>query len=202
MTDKFTVVMGGNFDPPHIGHFFCVANLLNCKDVEEVWLVPAGDWRYDKKPVVSANHRVKMLEIALAELSLEERTVISKKQLEGKDKCYTYDLLTAFSKEFKEKNFAFAIGEDRLSDLVNWYNYKELIKQFKFFVIPREEKEGSFLREAKKILKEIELVYLKNAPTCSVSSTYLRQLIKEGKVILPFITPKVSSYIVKNGLYR
>jgi len=71
--NKKIAIFGGSFDPPTIAHIQCAAEVYNnCKDVDEVWIVPCGDGRKDKTLKTSGYHRLEMLKLILKDIIAEE----------------------------------------------------------------------------------------------------------------------------------
>lgn len=100
-------LIGGAFDPPHNGHILCVSNLFNSKLVDQVWLVPSGDGRYDKKSEASSALRKKMLEIIVEnDFKRDSRIKIELSQIDNpKDPCYTSELLKRLARQHSSNEF-------------------------------------------------------------------------------------------------
>lgn len=198
MITKGIAVYGGAFDPPHIGHLISISNLLNSVFVKEVLLVPSSDGRYDKAPVAPARDRLEMLRRMLTvEFGSESRVKIDEIQINNaQDLSCTIDLLENLSKKFPSEKIYFVIGSDNINQLVTWKSSEKLLSDYEFIVLPRE-------RLQEKPPPNAKLHYLKGKEViqCDVSSTQIRQLIKDGKSISGLVTTTVANFISDNKLY-
>lgn len=170
------IIYGGAFNPPHIGHAIAIESAMRLFACDEIWLMPSSD-RRDKKISVSGKHRIKMLELTLAELFSNPPAPIkiSTLELDRPALTTTYDTVLELNKKYPNREFYFIVGADIVGDIENkWVNGKELIKIAKFIPI---KKVGD------------------------ISSTFVRKLITEGHSGIPYILPAVAKYIKDNGFY-
>ena len=196
---KRVALYGGSFDPPHYGHILTITHLLNSDWVDEVWLVPAGDGRYDKKPIAAAAQRKNMLELAvLQEFPDDSRVHIETLQLEGPLKeSATFDLLEACSAAHPQCEFLFVIGADNVEQLPTWRSASLLLRKYRFLLVMRGG-EAAPLQLPDYILR----VEQSERSSCNFSSSELRELIKIGAVVAGLLPANVRRYIEKENLYR
>lgn len=195
---KRVCIFGGAFDPPHIGHLGIISTLLNAGAAEEVWLVPTGD-RGDKSIRVAAEHRKAMLELFLDENFSGDKAVrLELCQLDQTlASSYTVDLMAHLRQCHPQNEFRFVIGSDLLKDLPLWRETERLKQEVPFFVIPRP---GTGLPTACEY--RIETLAPEKVSLSGVSSTLVRQLLRDKKRTAGFLTPAVLSYIKSKQLYN
>ena len=193
------LLFGGTFNPPHVGHF-SIAKEVGCKlNIKKIVLLPSGNPPHKIGiDVLDGRHRLNMLKLAIEG---QHEFVISEIEINRKGYTYTIDTLRKLNSLYGGKyNFFYLIGADWLENLRKWKNYKELFSVCKFVVALRK----GYTRES------LERVILKNGYNAEivdincvdVSSTCIRDLIKNNKDVSGLISPKVEEYIRDNNLYR
>ena len=154
-----TGLLGGTFDPVHIGHVAIARQVAAEMALDRVLFIPAADPPHKKKPGASFRHRVAMLELALAEEqavfendpACPDNTAefsISPIEAELASPSYTVDTLLALRKRLPEQRFFFIIGGDSLLELHLWYRFQELLQLTSFIVISRPGIALSVLQQA------------------------------------------------------
>lgn len=135
-------VLGGSFDPPHIGHLLSVLQLLSFGYVKAVWLMPcfAHVWR---KKLSSVKHRLAMVKF------LENKNIrVSTIEIEQKRAVPTIETLKILEKEYPLHQFFWIISEKTLDELPKWQDYEKLIKNYDFLIVPEVEGvSSSMIRE-------------------------------------------------------
>lgn len=183
-------ILGGRFDPPHIGHLLIVRQILEKRsDIKEVWLIPAGKHQW-KKTEASAKHRLAMLQFFKS-----DRIKISDTELSRKGISYTIDTV----REIKEKynhSIYWIVGADIISEFQRWKKTEELINLATFIVFPRDP-----FALPIKLPKGFEEIRSKNLITTSLSSTIIRERIKKHLSITNLVPKEVEEYIKKHNLY-
>ena len=176
----------GSFNPPHIGHVNIVREVLNCKLVDYVWVIPAYQ-NPNKNVDTSENfsHRYNMcrsmFDLPYTNVNLVESVVKPK---------YTYDLLTHLRKDYPTVDFRWIITDETLMEIINgtWYNSDKLLNENKFVVV---EGTGKFNNEFPKeyieiITKQGNTSIVLETPI-TLSSTKIRKMIKDDIIAIPFI---------------
>lgn len=176
-----------------------VANLLNTPDFGGVWIVPAGDDRYDKTPRAPAKHRLAMLKIVLeTEFAGENRVRIETAQIDGKlPGSATADLLNYLERHFPEHEFVFAIGADNFSGLSSWRRYDELMREHKLVLLPRA---GEKVQDSQPA--NLKVPAQPGWPANNYASSTIRAFLREGKCLAGVVPAPVIAYIREAGLYR
>jgi len=184
-------ILGGRFDPPHIGHFLVARQVLDFrKDIDKVLLVPA--FKHQWKPIVaSPKDRIEMLKFFV-----EPRIEISDVEIKRKGISYSSDTIKAIKKQTSAEVF-WIIGSDILPEFHKWKNAEELLKLATFLVVPRDP--HSF--DPKKLPKGFEVISSPDLVTTDFSSTLIRDRIKAGKSIKNLVPECIEKYIVEHKLY-
>lgn len=183
-------ILGGSFDPPHLGHYFVIKQILEIKhDIDKILLVPA--FKHQWKPIqASPKDRLAMLQSLV-----NEKVEISDIELRRQGVSYTVDTI----REIKNKTNAdifWIVGSDILPEFNRWDNTEGLFELTTFLVFPRDPH-----RVPKKIPAGFEVIRDKNLITTSISSTAIRQRVKEGKSISYLVPKEVEEYIFEHKLY-
>lgn len=194
---KKIALFGGSFDPPHYGHIFTIATVLNSKLVDEIWLVPSGK-RDDKKLYTSAHHRQVMMEIMIS-TNFGSRTpiFIEDYDLRKEKHLPTIELVRVMKKTHPDYNFLVVIGADLAKDVKSkWVRGEELIKTVNFLVIPRLG-----IKLPKTLPPTFKALPIEQSVCTNLSSSMVRQIIKQGKNIEAFVPPAVIAYFLRYKLY-
>jgi nicotinate-nucleotide adenylyltransferase len=179
-------LLGGTFDPPHMGHVLIAQQVLDFAGVEEVWFLP--NYQQDPpKPSSPVEDRV-----AMVNLIKMPKTKVSQIEIEHKLDGITYHLLPYVP---KDHDFVFIIGSDQLPTFHLWTEWQELVRRMPFLVFPRYEYPSEPLYENMRTVSEPSLV------TSNISSTKVRDRVKLGLSIENFVPPGVAEYIKEHKLY-
>ncbi|MDP3726817.1 MAG: nicotinate (nicotinamide) nucleotide adenylyltransferase [bacterium] len=184
-------ILGGSFDPPHIGHYLVIKQILEIrKDIDKILLMPA--FKHQWKPIqASVEDRLAMLQSLV-----NEKTEISDIELKRQGVSYTVDTV----REVKNKTNAdifWIVGSDILSEFYRWEKTEELLGLITFLVFPRDPH-----HLPKKIPVGFEVIRNKDLITTSISSTVIRQRVKEEKSISYLVPKEIEEYITKHNLYQ
>ncbi|EFR32968.1 nicotinate-nucleotide adenylyltransferase [Peptoniphilus harei ACS-146-V-Sch2b] len=194
-------IFGGSFNPIHYGHLMICEYIKEEMGLDKVIFIPTGNPPH-KELELSAEDRYEMVRLAISpnpdfEISDIETTRVKK--------SYTVDTIRELKKIYKEEKLYFLIGLDSLFQLKTWMKIGDLSQEIEFVValrpgyLDREEvnKEIDFLRE--NFGTKINLI---KTPLYEISSTDLRDRIREGKSLRYLIPKKVLDYIEESGFYK
>ena len=195
-------IFGGTFDPIHIGHVHIAYEALYNLHLDKVLFMPAGNPpnKSDKK-ITDAQIRYDLFKKAVeAEAYFE----VSDYEINKKDKSYTYETVEFFSKIEPNIDWYFLIGVDSLMDLGNWKSLDRILNSCKIIAYNRA---GYTIEE---VLKQIEYIKQKfnkdiiflNMPIIDISSTSIRDSIKEGRNVDYLLPRGVEGIIHKFQIYR
>lgn len=196
--NKKIAIYGGAFDPPHYGHVFGVWALLNSNYFDEIWIVPSGD-RADKPDATSSGLRLKMLNVLIKENFDAKNSVIVKDfQINNVAVPKTsYELFKYLSDSYKCTDFYCAIGAELVSELSSWKDSQQLLKTVNFVIIPRLK----IVPDISKI-KNCKILNTPKDLEFNISSSVIRNLVKEGKDISGIIPNSVKELLLSNNLYK
>lgn len=183
----------GSFNPIHVGHMVLANYMQSFGGLDEVWLVvsPHNPLK-EKQKLLDQNQR-----LHLVNLACEDHPKIKSSNIEFSlpQPSYTIHTLTYLKEKYPQHQFSLIMGSDNLSTLHKWKNYEEILNRYEILVYPRPEYQGS----------EFDThphVKLTKAPLMEISSTFIRNAIKEKKDIRFFLHPKVWEYIDEMHFYR
>ena len=134
-------IFGGSFDPPTIAHMQIACEIYNnFENIDQVWLVPCGDGRSDKKLRTSASDRLSMLHLIKDDLIAPNVPIyIDETEVNRGEYVPTYFLLKELTEKHKDKEFIFCIGTDLLGGLKTWDECEKLVDEFEFIITSRED---------------------------------------------------------------
>jgi len=183
-------VLGGSFDPPHIGHYFVIQQILELlPEIDKILLVPA--YQHQWKPAfASVEARTSMLKCFV-----RNRVEISDVEIQRKGTSYTIDTIRELKSQTKAQLY-WIVGSDIVYEFERWQKKEELIKEAHFLVFPRDP-----YHLPKELPQGFECIQDKYLITTNISSTAIRQRVKMEKDITHLVPEKVRSYIIKNKLY-
>ncbi len=193
---KRIAVYGGAFDPPHSGHALVIKEVLKSGLVDELWLVPTGDSRYDKQSTASGAQRGEMLMLFLSDLfPNEQRIRLDTVQIDGLlPDCTTYDLLTYYRRQHGEAEFFLVLGAENIARLPTWRHSEKLLKEAKFIFVPRLNEPVSATPPGAHLLE---------VPVQSdASSSAVKMKLVRGETVENLISPQVLNMIKTAGLYQ
>ncbi len=190
-----TGILGGTFDPIHFGHIEMGRSLIEMGEVDEILYVAPGTPYTRKKNAIDAHHRYKMLCLALEG---EKGLIPCNIELKREGISYTIDTLEELEKTYSD--IYFITGADMLLDLPLWYRAKDIMKNYKFLTVDREEsfKNEEYMKRAKEQIEKYGMnVKFINIKTPNISSTDIRNT----KDLTGYVPEKVLNYIKENKLY-
>lgn len=203
MSKKLIAIYGGSFNPPTVAHENIARDILKLDEINKLVYLPVGD-SYKKKSLISAEYRYDMLKIILEKLSKDGLNVdINRLEIDADERLYTLQSLRKLKDEYKN-DLAFVMGTDNVKEFSSWYNPEELLKEFYFVVIEREDDDVINLIKQDKLLSKYEnrFIILKETSYKTVSSTYIRDNLYVDAEIDEYIDINVLEYIKENKLYK
>jgi nicotinate-nucleotide adenylyltransferase len=181
-------ILGGSFDPPHVGHVFLAAYALSVAGVERVLVAPTFEHAFGK-PLRDFDHRMHMCELAF--LPLRDVEVLElERELGGVSR--TLRLLTALEARYPDHQLRLLVGADILLEAARWQSFDEICRRAPLLVAGR----GGYTRPP-----SAESAHALLLP--EVSSSEIRRAIAGGdQAIEGWLPKRVRVYIKEHALYR
>lgn len=189
-TRKQVGLLGGNFNPVHLAHLVMADQVQNQLGLDKVYLMPTYlPPHVDEKKTISSEHRLAMLELAVADnpcLDIEPIELIRK------GKSYTYDMMKALKEANPDTDYYFIIGGDMVEYLPKWHRIDDLLHLVQFVGIrrPNYPTESTY-----------PIIWV-DVPQMAISSTLIRQKVKSGCSTRYLLPENVINYIQEKGLYQ
>ena len=195
-------LMGGTFDPIHIGHLLVAEEARLCLEFDEVLFIPTGNpWMKAGTPLSPAHHRLNMVRLAVASNPFFHASSI---EIDRPGPTYTVDTLAQLREGGdNEDSFYFIVGVDSLSGLRRWKEPERVLDLCTMVVVPRPGHptgDMSFLESI--CLSESEKVLTLNGPLVDVSGTDIRSRVAMGQSVRYQVPEEVESYMARCDLYR
>ena len=187
-------LMGGTFDPPHVGHLILAQLALEQLGLDKVLFIPAGDpWRKSDRRVTPSQHRLVMTQLAVGDNSAFE---VDDCEIRREGATYTVDTLRYLREQRPGDELYLILGEDALADIPTWRDPEMLPELAIIAAAPRRGTQMPPLPFDIARVRRIDM------PGIDISSTELRQRAARGESLRYFAPDAVVAYIEKNGLYR
>ena len=197
-------IIGGSFDPVHMGHLIIAQDALERLELTEMVFIPAAiaPHKQSLQPT-DGEHRLNMLRLATES---DLRFSVSDVELQRGGISYTLDTIHALRAERPEVEWVLVVGSDTLVDLHNWYRIDEVLDlcEVATFLRPGENCLDDIANKVliskahkKKLLNNVVESHL-----IAISSTEIRMRVAEGLGISYLVPPEVAMYIYEHGLYR
>ena len=188
-------IYGGSFNPMHIGHEKIVDYVLNNLNMDKIIIIPVGIPSHRENNLEQSDTRLKICKEIFKE---NKKIEVSDIEIKSEGKSYTYDTLLKLMDLYGENNEFFEIiGEDSLKSLKTWKNYEELLKICKFIVFRRKDDKNIQIDE--EFLNNKNIIILENE-YYDISSTEIRNMVKNNEDISAFVNKKVKKLIEKEYL--
>ncbi|MET0816757.1 MAG: nicotinate-nucleotide adenylyltransferase [Solirubrobacteraceae bacterium] len=193
-------LLGGTFNPPHIGHLVCAQEALLAFGLERVLLVPAGvppHKQVEDDP--GPEQRVAMCEAAVAG---DERFAVSRADVDRDGPAYTVELLRALRAASPGDELHFIVGGDMAHSLPTWREPEEVLSLARLAVAEREGVARDDIAERLAGLRgAAERVAFFAMPRIDVSSSLIRRRVAAGLPVRYLVPDAVADHIGRHGLY-
>jgi len=185
----------GTFNPIHAGHLIIANHMAEYSGLDQIWLVVTPHNPLKKKStLLDDHHRLQMVFLAT-----EDYPKLKPSDVEFRlpQPSYTVNTLAHLQEKFPTHEFSLIMGEDNLNSLHKWKNYEVILQNHDIYVYPRINTEviNPDIATAARIHKV-------DAPVIEISSTFIRNSIKEGKNVRPLLPEKVWQYVGHNLFYK
>jgi nicotinate-nucleotide adenylyltransferase len=189
-------IFGGSFNPPHEMHLNIGIQLINKQYVDNVIYVPTGSKYKYKNNLLTDKNRLEMLEILT-----KKYEGLSVNDYELKDEVvYTCETLAYFKEVYLDDDIYFVCGADNLSYIDKWKNGEDILNNYKILVMKRK---GEDILELLEKFKEYKHnIVVADIEQRDISSTDIRERLKNNENVLDVLDKDVYEYIRKNKLYE
>lgn len=194
-----TGILGGSFNPPHLGHLFIAQSVYQEFDLDEVLLLPLGTPPHKTHIAPREAREIMCRMLAKAADGLQVCTI----ELERQGYTYTVDTLRQMRQQYPGHSFYYIIGTDTLFQLEHWRDYRQVFEYTEFICVPRpgddrakvEDKIRQFRREYQKE------ILLSTVVGPNISSTGVREAICQNRSTDGMLLPEIRDYIERMQLY-
>lgn len=187
-------LMGGTFDPIHLGHLIVAEHVRVALDFAQIWLLPAASPPHKRESAVApAKHRLKMAELAVED---NPHILASDAEFSRPGRSYTVETVEMLQHRYPQHAFYFIIGVDMVIDLPNWHRIEDLLDRIPFIGVMRPGYDWPSSRHP-----FAERVRYVNVPLIDISATEVRKRLSRGESCRYLIPDRVYSYIREHRLY-
>ena len=183
----------GSFNPVHIGHMAIANYFTEFTDLEQVWFIVSPHNPMKLQDILLQDyHRLKLVQLAIGDYR-KMKAVDAEFKLSKPS--YTINTLLHLKEKYQEHHFVLLLGADNLETFHQWKSYEQILEQVEIYVYPRPEKYGSDLLTHPK-------VKMLDAPRMEISSTAIREAIKNKKDVRFMFPEAVFNYIEEMHFYE
>lgn len=201
MNKKGIAIFGGSFNPPINSHITLAKEIIDKFNlIEKLIFVPVST-KYQKEDLIQDEHRYNMLKLICDK---EDKLEVSDIELKEEKQLYTIQTLDIFKEKYEDYNIYFIMGTDNLKELETWRNPERILSEYKIIVLERDNDNLSDILQKNSFLNKYKdsLIKVEGINKISLSSTMIREKIKNGEDVKQFIDEDVLEYIRENNLYK
>ncbi|MBA4319655.1 MAG: nicotinic acid mononucleotide adenylyltransferase [Flavobacterium sp.] len=185
----------GTFNPIHIGHLIIANHLAEYSGLDQIWMVVTPHNPLKNKQTLLDDYQ----RLQLVFLATEDYPKIKPSDIEFKlpQPNYTVNTLAHLQEKYPQHIFSLIMGEDNLKSLHKWKNHEIILQNHEIYVYPRISSGEDNLT-----FKNNPKIHVIDAPVVEISSTFIRENIRNKKNVQPLLPSKVWEYIDHNNLYK
>tara|TARA_Y100001978_G_C23604739_1_gene390572 strand:+ start:22 stop:609 length:588 start_codon:yes stop_codon:yes gene_type:complete len=183
----------GTFNPIHIGHLIIANHMVNFTELDEVWFVVSPLNPFKKKKTLLNNYT--RLEMVYRAIKCYDRLRVSDIEFGLPRPSYTINTLVYITEKYPNKDFSLIMGGDNLNSFHKWKNHELILQNHELFVYPR-------LTSSNSSLDKHEKINLVGAPIMEISSSFIRNAIKNKIDVRAMLPENVWEYIDEMNYYR
>lgn len=193
-------VLGGTFDPPHIGHLLLAEYTLEALSLDMVLFVPAGIQPLKDDIRSMVNHRLKMVELAIEG---NPHFAISRVDIDREGPHYTADTLPLIQADYPDAELFFLMGGDNLRDFTKWFRADEVAEHARLAVMRRSDEAISADMHDDVIPNLSKHIDIVDTPLLSIwlSSTHVVERLTNNQSVRYLVPDAILDYINEHNLY-
>ncbi len=199
-TKKKIGIMGGTFNPIHLGHLILAENAYETMALNEVWVMPtAMPPHKQKQPILDKKHRLEMVRLAI-----QDNPHFRLSMIEMDDKLhYSYETMEKLRKADSEAEYFYILGADSLLNIEQWVEFRRFLASCHLLAAVRSGKEVCSLKQQIAELTERyeAKISMLSSPNVDISSSDIRFLRKQRKSVRYYVPKAVYDYMEKHQLY-
>lgn len=194
-------IFGGSFNPIHNAHIKLASRFIDENNLDVVYFVPTYTTPLkDNSSVISAKHRYNMCELAIKEF---DKLFVSDVEIERKGTSYSCDTIAHFKELFPDAQLFFIMGADMFLTLESWRNFEYIFENVIILTAPRDDTDyHSLIEKSSEYSKYSCKVHISKDYIEDLSSTMMRDMIKNNLDVSEYMNREVIQYITQNNLYR
>jgi nicotinate-nucleotide adenylyltransferase len=192
-------ILGGAFNPPHIGHLVCAQEALVQLELDKVVFMPVGEAPHrqlEGDPGVEV--RLELVELAIAD---DPRFAVSRMEIDRSGPSYTSDTLSELREQAPDDELFLILGGDQAAALASWHEPEKVLALAQLAVMERTNWSRSAVGIKVGRVKGAERIRYLDMPIIQVSSSEIRRRVTRGRPIRYLVPDKVAAYIEANGPY-
>jgi nicotinate-nucleotide adenylyltransferase len=193
-------ILGGTFNPPHLGHLVCAQEAYIQLELGRVMLIPARQPPHkpvDEEP--GPEHRLELCRLAVEG---DSRFEVSDLELNREGPSYTADTLSSLLSSAPETDLYLILGGDIAAGLPDWHEPERVLSMATVAVAKRRGTSRELVEHALAQVEGGERTRFFHMPRIGVSSTFIRDRVRAQHSIRYLVPDKVAGYIAEQGLYR
>ena len=182
----------GSFNPIHTGHLIIANHIITHSEIDKVWFVvsPHNPLK-EAHSLLNEHHRMHLVNLAIED---NPKFRASNVEFHLPKPSYTIDTLTYLTEKFPLERFSIIMGSDSFQNIHRWKNFEQLVSRYSFIVYKRPGFDIKDTHGAN--------ISILEAPLLEISSTYIRNLVKEKKSIRYIVPDAVREHIEANRYYQ
>lgn len=195
-------ILGGTLDPIHNGHLIVAQQALEQLNLDNVLIMPSGNPPHKSdKEITNSNLRFEMTKLALSD---NDFVTASDFELSREGYIYTADTLKLLKSEISNADLYFILGADSLLYIDEWYKPQQIFDLCEIVVADRANKADDINKKITELSQKYNNVKIHfiNCPLIDISSSEIRDKVKNNKTIKYLVPSSVENFIYKNNLYK
>ena len=192
-----TGIFGGAFNPVHNGHLALAEQYKKALSLDRIIFIPTANPPHKSSDeLIDGKHRINMLELCVGENEL-----VSDIEFMRDGKSYTYLTIRELKEKYRDDEFFLIVGADQFFYFEKWYKFEEILSACTVVTAAREKNQYDEMLEFKAEHPRLKDVVVSEFDVIDISSSQIRDMIKNGDDVSYYIHESVNRYIKEHRLY-